>query len=154
MGSGASFKNSGQAQILAYADTLYVAKRFRPTSKARSTGCSATSSTGRPTTSGRPASTATATSARSASRTARSSLQESGFVPRKGSTEEGDGYVMGVASNYAEMASELHIVDAQRMEEGAVAVVELPFRLRCCPRSGRESAETFSSPHQQSAIID
>jgi carotenoid cleavage dioxygenase len=58
------------------------------------------------------------------------SLQESGFVPRKGSTEEGDGYVMGVASNYAEMASELHIVDAKRMEDGAVAVVKLPFRLR------------------------
>lgn len=58
------------------------------------------------------------------------SLQESGFVPRKGSTEEGDGYIMGVASNYAEMASELHIVDAKRMEEGAVAVVKLPFRLR------------------------
>ena len=58
------------------------------------------------------------------------SLQESGFVPRKGSTEEGYGYIMGVASNYAEMASELHIVDAQRMEEGAVAVVKLPFRLR------------------------
>jgi carotenoid cleavage dioxygenase len=58
------------------------------------------------------------------------SLQESGFVPRRGSTEEGDGYIMGVASNYEEMASELHIVDAQRMEEGAVAVVKLPFRLR------------------------
>jgi carotenoid cleavage dioxygenase-like enzyme len=28
------------------------------------------------------------------------------------------------------MSSELHIVDAQRMEEGAVAVVKLPFRLR------------------------
>jgi carotenoid cleavage dioxygenase len=58
------------------------------------------------------------------------SLQECGFVPRKGSSEEGDGYLMGVASNYAEMQSELHIVDAQRMEEGAVAVVKLPFRLR------------------------
>jgi carotenoid cleavage dioxygenase len=58
------------------------------------------------------------------------SLQECGFVPRKGSTEEGSGYLMGVASNYAEMQSELHIVDAQRMEEGAIAVVKLPFRLR------------------------
>jgi carotenoid cleavage dioxygenase len=58
------------------------------------------------------------------------SLQESGFVPRQGSTAEGDGYLMGVASNYAEMASELHVVDAQRMEEGAIAVVKLPFRLR------------------------
>jgi carotenoid cleavage dioxygenase len=58
------------------------------------------------------------------------SLQESGFIPRKGSTEEGDGYVVGIASNYAEMLSELHIVDAKRMEEGAVAVVKIPFRLR------------------------
>ena len=58
------------------------------------------------------------------------SLQESCFVPRKGSTEEGDGYVMGIASNYEDMASELHIVDANRMEEGALAVVKLPFRLR------------------------
>jgi carotenoid cleavage dioxygenase-like enzyme len=58
------------------------------------------------------------------------SLQESMFVPRTGSTEEGDGYLMGIASNYAEMASELVIVDAQRMEEGAVATVKLPFRLR------------------------
>jgi carotenoid cleavage dioxygenase len=58
------------------------------------------------------------------------SLQECGFVPRKGSTAEGNGYLMGVASNYAEMQSELHIVDAQRMEEGAIAVVKLPFRLR------------------------
>jgi len=58
------------------------------------------------------------------------SLQECGFVPRKSSTAEGDGYLMGVASNYAEMASELHIIDAQRMEEGAIAVVKLPFRLR------------------------
>ena len=57
-------------------------------------------------------------------------LQESGFVPRKGSKGEGDGYIMGVASNYAEMASELVIVDANRMEEGAVATVKLPFRLR------------------------
>jgi carotenoid cleavage dioxygenase len=58
------------------------------------------------------------------------SLQECGFVPRKGGTAESDGYIMGIASNYAEMASELHIVDAQRMAEGAVAVVKLPFRLR------------------------
>ena len=28
------------------------------------------------------------------------------------------------------MLSELHIVDAKRMEEGAVAVVKVPFRLR------------------------
>jgi carotenoid cleavage dioxygenase len=58
------------------------------------------------------------------------SLQESCFVPRKGSTAEGDGYLMGIASNYESMTSDLIIVDAQRLEEGAIATVKLPFRLR------------------------
>ena len=57
-------------------------------------------------------------------------LQENCFVPRKGSTTEGDGYLVGVASNYETMSSDLVIVDAQRMEEGAIATVKLPFRLR------------------------
>jgi carotenoid cleavage dioxygenase len=49
-------------------------------------------------------------------------------VPRPGSTAEGDGYLIGVASNYAEMRSELIIADAQRLGEGDVARVILPFR--------------------------
>ena len=57
-------------------------------------------------------------------------LQECMFAPRRKDSPEGDGYLLGIASNYAEMASELVIVDAQRMEEGAVATVKLPFRLR------------------------
>ncbi len=57
-------------------------------------------------------------------------LQEPCFVPRKGSTAEGDGYIMGIASNYESTSSDLVIVDAQKMEEGAVATVKLPFRLR------------------------
>lgn len=56
------------------------------------------------------------------------SLQECCFVPRAGSREEGDGYLIGVASNYAEMRSELIIADAQRLEEGDIARVILPFR--------------------------
>jgi carotenoid cleavage dioxygenase len=57
-------------------------------------------------------------------------LQESVFVPRKGSKGEGDGYLMGIASNYETMCSELVIVDAQRLEDGTIATVKLPFRLR------------------------
>lgn len=57
-------------------------------------------------------------------------LQECMFAPRTKDGPEGDGYLLGIANNYAEMAAELVIVDAQRMEEGAVAVVKLPFRLR------------------------
>jgi carotenoid cleavage dioxygenase len=79
------------------------------------------------------------------------SLQESGFVPRKGSGSEGDGYLMGVASNYAEMASELHIVDAQRMEEGAVAIVKLPFRLRSGTHVNWFSADELAQQQAESA---
>jgi carotenoid cleavage dioxygenase len=58
------------------------------------------------------------------------SLQEAMFVPRKNSQNEGDGYVMAIASNYESTSSDLVIVDAQRMEEGVIATVKLPFRLR------------------------
>jgi len=56
------------------------------------------------------------------------SLQEPCFVPRPGSTAEGDGYLIGVASNYAEMRSELIIADAQNLAAGDIARVILPFR--------------------------
>jgi carotenoid cleavage dioxygenase len=55
------------------------------------------------------------------------SLQECTFVPR--GTNEGEGYLIGVASNYAETRSELVIADAQRLGEGDVARVILPFRI-------------------------
>ena len=58
------------------------------------------------------------------------SLQETCFVPRKGGKAEGDGYVMAIASNYESMSTDLVIVDAQRIEEGVIATVKLPFRLR------------------------
>jgi len=56
------------------------------------------------------------------------SLQEPCFVPRPGRAAEGDGYLIGVASNYAEMRSELVIADAKNLEAGDVARVILPFR--------------------------
>jgi len=55
-------------------------------------------------------------------------LQECSFVPRPGSREEGDGYLVGVAANYAEMRSELIIADASNLAAGDVARVILPFR--------------------------
>ena len=56
------------------------------------------------------------------------SLGECCFVPRKGSTAEGDGYIIGVASNFAEMRSELIIADAKNLAGGDIARVILPFR--------------------------
>jgi carotenoid cleavage dioxygenase-like enzyme len=58
------------------------------------------------------------------------SLQESCFIPRKGAKEEGDGYVMVIASNYESTTSDLVIADAQHLEDGIIATVKLPFRLR------------------------
>ncbi|MGH8149270.1 MAG: carotenoid oxygenase family protein [Steroidobacteraceae bacterium] len=55
------------------------------------------------------------------------SLQECTFIPR--GTREGEGYLIGVCSNYAEMRSELVIADAQRLGEGDIARVILPFRV-------------------------
>lgn len=56
------------------------------------------------------------------------SLSECCFIPRSKDAPEGDGYLIGVASNYAEMRSELLIADAQRLGEGEIARVILPFR--------------------------
>jgi carotenoid cleavage dioxygenase-like enzyme len=55
-------------------------------------------------------------------------LQEVTFVPRQGGGE-GNGYLIGVASNYAEARSELVILDAQHPAEGDIARVILPFKL-------------------------
>jgi carotenoid cleavage dioxygenase-like enzyme len=57
------------------------------------------------------------------------SLQEGCFVPRRADSPEGDGYLIGVASNYATMKSELVIADAQKLGDGAIARVRMPFRL-------------------------
>lgn len=57
------------------------------------------------------------------------SLQEVCFVPRHAGAPEGDGWLIGVASDYARMRSELVVVDAHEPEQGAVARVILPFRL-------------------------
>jgi carotenoid cleavage dioxygenase len=56
-------------------------------------------------------------------------LYEPQFVPRGKDAPEGDGYLVGIANDYAEMKSELVIADAQRLSEGPVARVKLPFRL-------------------------
>jgi carotenoid cleavage dioxygenase-like enzyme len=53
-------------------------------------------------------------------------VQEPTFVPRRGSTEEGDGYLLATVHNLGERRAELVIVDAPTMEEQARVI--LPFR--------------------------
>lgn len=59
-----------------------------------------------------------------------SSLQEPAFIPRPGSTGEGDGYMVAVENRLAEMGSRLLLFDARRIAAGPVATVAVPFRLR------------------------
>ncbi len=58
-----------------------------------------------------------------------SGVQEPCFIPRSNKAAEGEGYLIGVVARYAEMRSDLVVLDAQHMEEGPLATVKLPFRL-------------------------
>ena len=46
-----------------------------------------------------------------------------------GARPEGDGYLIGVAQRLLEGRSELLILDAQRLAEGPLATVRMPFRI-------------------------
>ncbi|MBT2186114.1 carotenoid oxygenase family protein [Sphingobium nicotianae] len=76
-------------------------------------------------------------------------LQECSFVPRRGSTAEGDGYLIGTASNLAEMRTELIIADAQRLSEGDIARVYLPFRAGTQVHGYWWDAEEIGTPTSQ-----
>ncbi|KAJ5654890.1 Carotenoid oxygenase [Penicillium lividum] len=56
-------------------------------------------------------------------------VQEPVFIPRAGSTEEGDGYLMALVNNYRTMSSELHLLDCRDFTK-ARAIILLPLRLR------------------------
>lgn len=56
-------------------------------------------------------------------------VQEPVFIPRAGSTEEGDGYLMALVNNYHTMSSELHLLDCRDFTK-ARAIILLPLRLR------------------------
>ncbi|KAI7978157.1 hypothetical protein EIK77_009697 [Talaromyces pinophilus] len=56
-------------------------------------------------------------------------VQEPVFIPRAGSSQEGDGYVMALVNNYSTMLSELHVLDANDFSK-AKAIILLPLRLR------------------------
>jgi carotenoid cleavage dioxygenase len=59
-----------------------------------------------------------------------SSFQEPAFIPRPGSSDEGDGYIVILENRLAELASRLLLFDAMRLEQGPIATIGLPFRIR------------------------
>lgn len=56
-------------------------------------------------------------------------VQEPVFIPRKGSTEEGDGFILALVNNYETLGSELHLIDTKSFTK-AQAIIHLPIRLR------------------------
>ena len=57
-------------------------------------------------------------------------IQEPCFVPRRPDAPEGDGYIIAVVDNVVTNYSDLVILDAQDIEQGPVARLKLPLRLR------------------------
>ena len=61
---------------------------------------------------------------------ATSSLQEPAFVPKSAESGEGEGWIVAVCNRLEEWRSDLLMFDALRIEDGPVATVKLPLRLR------------------------
>ncbi len=59
-----------------------------------------------------------------------SSLQEPAFIPKSARAPEGDGYIVMLCNRFSEMLSDLLLFDAQHVDEGPIATVHLPLRLR------------------------
>jgi carotenoid cleavage dioxygenase len=59
-----------------------------------------------------------------------SSTQEPVFVPKSAKAAEGEGYVLGVVNRRAEHRSDLLVFDAQQLDQGPIATVKIPVRLK------------------------
>ncbi|MDQ0456767.1 carotenoid oxygenase family protein [Rhizobium paknamense] len=59
-----------------------------------------------------------------------SCFQEPIFVPKSADAPEGEGYVIGLCNQLAERSTDLLVLDAQHIDEGPIATIKLPMRLR------------------------
>jgi carotenoid cleavage dioxygenase len=59
-----------------------------------------------------------------------STAQEAVFVPRHDQAAEGDGYLISLVNRYDTMLNDLLVLDAMRLEDGPIASIKLPLRLR------------------------
>jgi carotenoid cleavage dioxygenase len=57
-------------------------------------------------------------------------VQEPQFVPRSVNSPEGDGFLLVAVNRLADMHSELVVLDALALEDGPIARLRLPMRLR------------------------
>jgi carotenoid cleavage dioxygenase len=75
---------------------------------------------------------------------ATSSLQEPAFVPKSADSGEGEGWIVAVCNRLDEWRSDLLMFDALRIEEGPLATVRLPVRLRTGLHGNWHTAEDLS----------
>lgn len=61
---------------------------------------------------------------------ANSTAQEPVFVPRDLDSDEGDGYLLVLVNRFETMLNDLLVLDTRRLEQGPVATIKLPIRLR------------------------
>jgi len=57
-------------------------------------------------------------------------VQEPCFVPKRADSAEGEGYILQVATRIKEMRTDVFVLDALRIDEGPIATIRLPLRLR------------------------
>jgi carotenoid cleavage dioxygenase len=72
---------------------------------------------------------------------ANTALQEPCFIPRSEDAAEGDGYIVTVATRVKEMRTDVFLLDARRLDEGPLAILHLPLRLR-------PGYHTYWAPHR------
>ena len=58
------------------------------------------------------------------------SLQEPCFIPKSKDAPEGEGYVVQIQPHNDDGQSDLLLFDAQRVDEGPMATIHIPFRMR------------------------
>ena len=73
-----------------------------------------------------------------------SSLQEPAFVPGREGSGEGEGWIVAVCNRLAERRSDLLVFDALAVDQGPVATVKLPLRLRMGLHGNWHSAEDLA----------
>ncbi|MQT15101.1 carotenoid oxygenase family protein [Segnochrobactrum spirostomi] len=60
----------------------------------------------------------------------KTSVQEPAFIPKSAGAAEGEGYLVALVNRLAERATDLLVFDAQHLDDGPIATVKLPVRLR------------------------
>lgn len=58
------------------------------------------------------------------------SFQEPVFAPKSARAPEGEGYLLAVVNLLNEHRSAIEVLDAQHLDEGPIATIQLPLRLR------------------------